>query len=68
MHARGTCAAGGQSAALCPAWKRGHCTGERWCSKQHPKPSPDNGALAKGGRAAARAALRYGVCAGLDPG
>ena len=26
--------------ALCPAWKRGHCTGEGWCPKQHPSPAP----------------------------
>ena len=49
---------------LCPAWKRGHCTGEGWCPKQHPQPGPDNGALPEVGREAARAALRYGVAQG----
>ena len=41
----------GSVPALCPAWKRGHCTGEGWCPKQQ-KP------------AAACAALRYGVAQG----
>ena len=49
---------------LCPAWKRGHCTGEGWCPKQHPQPGPDDGALPAVGYAAARAALRYGVAQG----
>ena len=49
---------------LCPAWKRGHCTGEGWCPKQHPQPGPDNRALPEVGRAAARAALRYEVAQG----
>ena len=49
---------------LCPAWKRGHCTGEGWCRKQHPQPAPDDGALPEAGRAAACAALRYGVAQG----
>ena len=31
--------------AICPAWKRGHCTGDSRCPKQHPQPSPDDGAL-----------------------
>ena len=35
----------GSVPALCPAWKRGHCTGEGWCPKQHPQPGPDDGAL-----------------------
>ena len=47
--------------APCPAWKRGHCTEEGWCPKQHPRPAPDDGALPAVGHAAARAALRYGV-------
>ena len=51
----------GSVPTLCPAWKRGHCAGESWCPKQHPQPGPDNGALPEVGRAAARAALRYGV-------
>ena len=45
---------------LCPAWKRGHCTGEGWCPKQHPQPGPDDGALPEVRPAAACAALRYG--------
>ena len=49
---------------LCPAWKRGHCTGEGWCPKQHPQPGPDDWALPAVGHAAARAALRYGVAQG----
>ena len=53
--------AAGSVPTLCPAWKRGQCTGEGWCPKQHPQPSPDNGALPEVGRAAARAALRYVV-------
>ena len=48
----------GSLPALCPAWKRGHCTGEDWCPKQHPRPGPDDGALPAVGHAAARAALR----------
>ena len=54
----------GSVPALCPAWKRGHCTGEGWCPKQHPQPGPDDGALPAVGHAAARAALRYGVAQG----
>ena len=49
---------------LCPAWKRGHCTGEGWCPKQHPQPGSDDGALHAVGHAAARASLRYGVAQG----
>ena len=49
---------------LCPAWRRGHCTGEGWCPKQHPQPGPDDGALPEVGRVAARAVLRYGVAQG----
>ena len=48
----------------CPAWKRGHCTGEGGCPKQHPQPGSDDGALPEVGRAAARATLRYGVAQG----
>ena len=47
-----------------PVWKRGHCTGEGWCPKQHPRPGPDDGALPPLGHAAARAALRYRVAQG----
>ena len=54
----------GSVPTLCPAWKRGHCTGEGWCPKQHCQPGPDNGALPELGRAAARAALRYGLAQG----
>ena len=54
----------GSVPAICPAWKRGHCTGEGWCPKQHPKPGPDDGALPEVKPAAARAALRYGVAQG----
>ena len=50
--------------ALCPSWKRGHCTGEGWCPKQHPQPGPDDGALPEVKPAAACAALRYGVAQG----
>ena len=50
--------------AICPAWKRGHCTGEGWCPKQHPQPDADDGALPEVKPAAARAALRYGVTQG----
>ena len=50
----------GSVPALCPAWKRGHCTGEDWCPKRHPRPGADDGALPEVGRAAAPAALRYG--------
>ena len=50
--------------ALCPAWKWGHCIGEDWCPKQHPRPGPDVGALPAVKHAAARAALRYGVAQG----
>ena len=51
----------GSVPTLCPTWKRGHCTGEGWCPKQHPQPGPDDGALPEVRPAAARAALRYGV-------
>ena len=51
--------------ALCPAWKRGHCTGEDWFPKRQPRPGPDDGALSEVGHAAACAALRYGVAQGL---
>ena len=54
----------GSVPTLCPAWKRGHCTGKGWCPKQQPQPGPDNRALPEVGRAAARAALRYGVAQG----
>ena len=54
----------GSVPALCPAWKRGGCTGEGWCSKQHPQPGPDDGALPEVKPAAACAALRYGVAQG----
>ena len=54
----------GSVPALCPPWKRGHCTGENWCPKRHPRPGPDDGALPAVGHAAARAALRYGVAQG----
>ena len=49
---------------LCPAWKRGHCTGEGRGSKQHLQPGTDDGALPTVGHAAARAALRYGLAQG----
>ena len=60
----------GSVPALCPAWKRGYCTGEDWCPKQHPQRSPNDGALPAVGHTAARAALRYGVAQGwiLDEG
>ena len=54
----------GSVPALCPAWKRGHCTGEGRCLKQHPQPGPDDGALPEVGPAAACPALRYGVAQG----
>ena len=54
----------GSVPALCPVWKRGHCTRQDWCPKRHPRPSPDDGALPAVGHAAARAALRYGVAQG----
>ena len=54
----------GSVPTLCPAWKRGHCTGEGWCPKQQPQLGPDEGALPAVGHAAARAALRYGVAQG----
>ena len=31
--------------ALCPAWKRGHCTGEGSCPRQQPRPAADDRAL-----------------------
>ena len=54
----------GSVPTLCPAWKRGHCTGEGWCPKQHPRPGPDDRALPERRPAAACAALRYGVAQG----
>ena len=54
----------GSVPALCPAWKRGHCTRESWCPRQHPRSAPDDGALPTVEHAAARAALRYGVAQG----
>ena len=54
----------GSKPALCPAWKRGHCTREDWCPKRHQRPGPDDRALPGVGHAAARAALRYGVAQG----
>ena len=30
----------GSVPALCPSWKRGHCTGEDWCPKRRPRPVP----------------------------
>ena len=54
----------GSVPTLCPAWKRGHCTGEGWCPKQHPEPGSDDGALPAVGHAAAHAALRYEVAQG----
>ena len=51
----------GSVSALCPAWKRGHCTGEHWCPERHPRPGPDDRALPAVGHAAASAAPRYGV-------
>ena len=54
----------GSVPALCLAWKRGRCTGEGWCPKQHPEPGPDEGALPEVKPAAACAALRYGVAQG----
>ena len=56
----------GSVPALCPAWKRGHCTVEDWCSKQHPRPGPDDGALPAVGQTAASAALRYKVAQGWN--
>ena len=54
----------GSVPTLCAPWKRGHCTGEGWCPKQHPQPGPDDGALLQVGRAAGRAALSYGLVQG----
>ena len=54
----------GSVPTLCHARKRSHCTDKGWCPKQHPQPSPDDGALPEVGPAAARAALRYGVAQG----
>ena len=54
----------GSVPAICPAWKRGHCTGKGWCPKHHPQPDADDGALPEVKPAAARAALRYGVTQG----
>ena len=50
--------------ALCPSWKRGHCTGEGWCPRQHPQTAAADGTLPAVGHAAARAALHYGVAQG----
>ena len=50
--------------SFCPAWKRGHCTGEGWCPRQHPRPTANDGPLPAVGHAATRAALRYGVAQG----
>ena len=50
--------------ALCPAWKRGHCTGEGWCPRQLPRPAADNRVLPAVGYTASCAALRYGVAQG----
>ena len=50
--------------ALCPSRKRGHCTGEGWCPRQHPRPGHNDGALPTVGHAGARAALRYGEAQG----
>ena len=54
----------GSVPTLCPAWKRGHCTGEGWCPKQHPQPGQDDGALPEVKPAASCAALHYGVAQG----
>ena len=54
----------GSVPSLCPAWKRGHCTGEGWCPNPHSQPGPDDGALPAVEHAAARAALHYGVAQG----
>ena len=54
----------GSVSAICPAWKRGHCTGEGWWPRQHHQPDADAGALPEVKPAAARAALRYGVTQG----
>ena len=54
----------GSVPTLCPAWKQGHCTGEGWCPKQHPQPSPHDGAQPEVVPAAACAALRYGAAQG----
>ena len=54
----------GSMPTLCPAWKRGNCTGEGWCPKQHPQPGPNDGALPEVRPAAACAALRYGLAQG----
>ena len=54
----------GSVPSLCPAWKRGHCTGEGRCPKQHPQPGPIDGALPEVGPADACAALRYRVAQG----
>ena len=50
--------------ALCPAWKRGHCTGEGSCPRQQPWPAIHEGAVPAVGHAAACAALRYSVAQG----
>ena len=54
----------GSVSTLCPAWKRGHCSGEGCCPKQHPKPGLDDRALPAVGHTAASAALRYGLAQG----
>ena len=51
----------GSVPALCPAWKRGNCTGEGWCPRQHPQPATNDGALPAVRHTAVRAALRYSV-------
>ena len=48
----------GSVQALCPTWKRGHCTGECWCPRQHVRPAADDRALPAVVYAAARAASR----------
>ena len=54
----------GSVPTVCPAWKRGHCTGEGWCPKHHPQPGPNDGGLFEVRPAAACAVLRYGVAQG----
>ena len=60
--------AAGSVQALRPAWKRGHCAGEGWCPRQHPRPAANDRALPAVGYAAARAALRYRVARGWIQG
>ena len=54
----------GSVQALCPAWKRGHCTGVGRCQRQHPRPTAYNRALPVVGQAATHAALGYGMAQG----